>query len=321
MKFKNKYYLVYNKMNKTDLLNQLIDDKIITPIFSKYATKADLKRIVDDEDTRKHIKKSKDLLPYILTASKNEKERKQDFKAFIDNDIFLYDKDFERAVTAGTDRNKNDMKNQLRKLGYRGKLHRFNKVQLGALIVKQVKQNINTPKPQPKQQPKPQPKSQPKPQPKPRKLGKKERNRLRYERRKQKKAESKVSKTPIAVSNIVIDGQTSTKFINDLIRNMNMTRGVVSNTYKVDEVKYTIQLQEKQKLIFNNESPIDIMEKLFNGILNKTIRENNLTNDDKIKFYLDSDSIRGAVYTAFLKVNEINGKLITDRVLKIFTEC
>ena len=33
MKFKNKYYLVYNKMNKTDLLNQLIDDKIITPIF------------------------------------------------------------------------------------------------------------------------------------------------------------------------------------------------------------------------------------------------------------------------------------------------
>ena len=194
MKFinENKYFLGHNKMKKSEILKKLIDDKIITPIFSKYASKADLKRILTDKDTKQHLKKSKDLLPYILEASKNAKERKEDFKAFLDNEIIIYDKDFERAVRIGTDRTKNDLKKQLRNLGYRGKLHRYNKLQLGELVVKQVKQNINNSTPPPPHTPTPTP---PPPQPASltkvvaptRKLSKKERNRLRYERRKQKK--------------------------------------------------------------------------------------------------------------------------------------
>jgi hypothetical protein len=128
-----------NQMLKNNILQKLQNEKIITPEFGKYATKKQLLQIEEDEATRNYVRKHKDLLPYFMQEASNKKEM---FKDFINGDVVFYDRNFERAVMAGTDKTKAEMKEQLRKLGYRGKLQMFNKLQLGELLVGQIQQNI-----------------------------------------------------------------------------------------------------------------------------------------------------------------------------------
>lgn len=298
---------------KSAITEKLIADGIITPLFAEYATRSQLKNIMNDETTREYVLNNKNILPSILEGAKNKKVRKERFNSFMNRE--------ENPIINLNRKNKREIISQLRENGYRGKLQRFNKTQLVNLALNtKPKKTTQSPTQQPPLTQTPA-KAQTTPQllTPTRPLTKKERNRQRLERRKYiKKHGAPAPLQPVnTIPEIVINNQTSAGFIKNLLQNMSMENATVSNKYGISETKYIIRLEENQKLIFTQDSPISIVEQLFNGILNKTVRENNLTNNDRISFYIESDSVRSNIHSKYMDVKELSGKTITDMVLRI----
>ncbi|MEY3371094.1 MAG: hypothetical protein RLZZ392_120 [Pseudomonadota bacterium] len=315
---------IKKEMLKNNILQKLQNDKVITPEFSKYATKKQLQQIQEDEATRNYVRKHKDLLPYFMKDASNKKEM---FKDFINRQVVLYDQNFERAVLAGTDRTKTEMKEQLRKLGYRGKLQMFNKLQLGELIVGQIQQNIKKPlikeeavKKEVKQEAvKQEVKKEVKEEKV--KLSKKERNRLRYEKRKKKKQYQKIEEAESTDKdkdiNLVLNELTTEEFIDKLFLNLETKQGKLNEKYNVNEISYTIQLKQEQKLILKKGTSQKVINLLFDKLLQLTKQNNNLSDNDMIKFFIESFSIRGNIDTSFMAVSKMNGELISNKIMSV----
>jgi hypothetical protein len=227
-----------------------------------------------------------------------------------------------QEVVYADGRTKNQLKAVARSLNHRGNLSRYNQAQLRELISK-LTENITNVGSRLLTPPEKINTSSKKPllTTNKKRLSKKDKKRLRAQL---KRAANKTAKEslvrPVIVSPAVSAGPeitlTSEAFVNNLLNNMHTSSSVINKKYGVAETNYTLKLDDR-KLVLTNETPINVIEHLFKRMLLLTIQSNNLINNDKLKFFIDSDSLRGKIETAFMDAKDMTAKLITDKVLRM----
>ena len=140
------------------------------------------------------------------------------------------------------------------------------------------------------------------------------------ERRKNKKQLQKIEAESTDKDkdiHLVLDELTTEEFIDKLFLNLETKQGKLNQKYNVNEISYTIKLKQEQKLILKKGTSQRVINLLFDKLLQLTKQNNSLSDNDMIKFFIESFSIRGNIDTSFMALAKMNGELISNKIMSV----